>query len=337
MISTWNNLWIACSIWAARRPVARRWRVAMWPVLATFMSAIPTVARTDAADPASQPAKVSVLPAGYIPHMTAVPGGRIDWTTGTLLVEGVGKARGTDEQQRSMAERAATLVAARNAMNVAAGVQIDRYGKFADLREGTVQIEGMIRGHFAVDVNWDPSATPPTCTILLGVPLWGIKGLSAVVFDEVRTRARSAAHMPIVSTEDKSFDADEYIVIDARGAKVRPCLFPLILNADNRVLYDASIRRQYHGDILPTVQYVEIAQQCGAAPAKPDAKDESRPRLHRVKAMAMSETVKTDIYIGRDDVITIANDVRLATLLRAGRILVVMETRSMAQGVSPTR
>lgn len=315
-------------------PDARRHR--RQAAIAAALTSVMFVSVAMAGDATSPPA--TTLPAGYRPHLADGPGGKIDWANGTLLVEGIGKARGTDDQQQKMAERAATVVAARNALRLAAGIQVDRYGRFSDLRDGTVQIEGMIKGHFAVDVDWDPTAVPPTCTITLGVPMWGIKGLAAIVFDEARSRARSSAHMPIVSSTSSSFSDDEYIVIDARGAKVRPCLFPLILDADNRVLYDASVRQQYHGDLLPTVRYVEISAQCTTVSAESGSEDDVAKTRRHFKAMTLNRTVKTDIYLGRGDVRTIANDATLAALLKAGRILVVLESESITttQGAAPT-
>ncbi|OWY70056.1 hypothetical protein B7486_17285 [cyanobacterium TDX16] len=289
-----------------------------------------------AADPTTQPTSMTAIPKGFKPHVTHVQGGKVDWASGHLLVEGIGKARGTDEQQQKMAERAATVVAARNALALAAGIQINRYGRFSDVRDGTVQIEGLLKGHLAVDVNWDPAAKPPSCTITLSVPLWGIKGLSATVFEEERQRARSSAHMPIVGFQGTKTSDDEYLLIDCRGTHIEPCLFPIIINSDGRVLYDASVRRQYHGGILPTVRFVELD-----SPETIDAT--SRPALdtgdhiHVFKSQGLKRSSKTDIVLGRGDVFRIANDARLSELLRDGQVLVLLDPATAAKATSQTR
>lgn len=288
-----------------------------------ILASVVHVATAD--DATSQPTRATTVPAGYRPHITSGPGGKIDWANGLLLVEGIGKARGTDEQQQKMAERAATVVAARNALSLAAGVQVNRYGRFSDLRDGTVQIEGMIKGHFAVAVNWDPKATPPTCKITLGVPMWGIKGLSAIVFEEERKRSRSAAHMPIVESDDARIGEGEFIVIDARGTQLRPCMFPIVINADGRVLYDVSVRSQYHGEILQTVRYVEVDPLSAPTPATSKPSQSESSELHHFKIQPLSRLSRTDIVLGRGDVRTIARNPKLVSLLRAGRMLVVLD------------
>ncbi|GMU32891.1 MAG: hypothetical protein HS101_05020 [Planctomycetia bacterium] len=293
-------------------------------------------APVQAADPTTQPTSTTALPKGFKPHVTSVPGGKVDWASGHLLVEGIGKARGTDEQQQQMAERAATVVAARNALALAAGIQINRYGRFSDVRDGTVQIEGLLKGHLAVDVNWDPAAKPPSCTITLSVPLWGIKGLSATVFEEERQRARSSAHMPIAGSQGTKASDDEYLLIDCRGTHIEPCLFPIIINSDGRVLYDASVRRQYHGGILQTVRYVELDDQTASGATSRPALD-TGDHLHVFKSQALKRSSKTDIVLGRGDVLRIADDARLSELLRDGQVLVLLDPAAAAQAISPTR
>lgn len=336
MIWTSISSWIACLGWGAResRRLARvtprpfRFAFAVWAGV--------IAAPTRAADPTTQPTSTTALPKGFRPHVTSVQGGRVDWASGHLLVEGIGKSRGTDEQQQQMAERAATVVAARNALALAAGIQINRHGRFSDVRDGTVQIEGLLKGHLAVNVKWDPAAKPPSCTITLSVPLWGIKGLSATVFEEERQRARSSAHMPIADSQGTKTSDDEYLLIDCRGTHIEPCLFPIIINSDGRVLYDASVRRQYHGGILPTVRYVELeGQMSSGATSRPAI--ESDDHVHVFKSQVLKRSSKTDIVLGRGDVIRIANNARLSELLRDGQVLVLLDPAAAAQGTPPKR
>ena len=336
MIWTSISSWIACSAWGARKSQALIWVTSRPLCFAFAIWASVSAAPARAADPTTQPTSTTALPKGFKPYVTNVQGGKVDWASGRLLVEGIGKSRGTNEHQQKMAERAATVVAARNALALAAGIQINRYGRFSDVRDGTVQIEGMLKGHLAVNVMWDPTANPPSCTITLSVPLWGIKGLSATVFEEEWQRARSSAHFPIVDSQGTATSDDECILIDCRGTHIEPCLFPIIINSDGRVLYDASVRRQFHGGILPTVRYVELdhPQESGAT-TQPAL--ETGDRIHLFKSQAIKRSSKTDIVLGRGDVIRISKSARLAELLRAGQVLVLLDPVPKAQGTAPAR
>jgi hypothetical protein len=336
MIWTSISSWIACSALGAHKS-RRLTQLTPRPLCFAFaIWASVIVAPARAADPTTQPTSTTALPKGFKPHVTNVQSGKVDWGSGHLLVEGIGKSRGTDEQQQKMAERAATVVAARNALALAAGIQINRYGRFSDVRDGTVQIEGMLKGHLAVDVMWDPAAKPPSCTITLNVPLWGINGLSATVFEDERRRARSCAHFPIVDSQGTTTSDDECILIDCRGTQIEPCLFPIIINSDGKVLYDASVRRQFHGGILPTVRYVEIDRpKASGATTQPAL--ETGDRIHVFKSQAIRRSSKTDIVLGRGDVIRISKSVRLAELLRDGQVLVLLDPATEAQTTSPAR
>jgi len=86
-----------------------------------------------------------------------------------------------------------------------------------------------------------------------------VRGLSSLFLSSHRARLdRSAGRRLalIVSTADVS---DFVLVLDARGRELSPCLFPEILDADGKVLYDL---RTLSGDVAqrhPPARYVESA------------------------------------------------------------------------------
>jgi hypothetical protein len=196
------------------------------------------------------------LPPGFKPHLAPSPGGQVDWGNGYILAEGKGKAEGKSDNDRMMAKRAAETLAARNALAMAVGLQIDADGKFADVRDGEVRIKGVLKGHEIVSEEWNPNATPPEVVVTLRVPVWGAKGVASVVYtDEVR-KALGGGKRLTLSTASADVE-DAVLVIDARGTKLAPCLFPTVTTPEGAVLYDVgAINEQARGE-APPARYVE--------------------------------------------------------------------------------
>ncbi len=177
------------------------------------------------------------LPSGLEPHLRGVSGGQVDWANGYIIAEGRGYAHGTTEQDRLMAQRAARVVAARNALAIALGLQIDDQGRFADVPGGEVRLRGVLKGHRTVSADWRPNATPPECRVKLKVPIWGAKGAASVVYTAQRSKAFAGRRRLSVTTTRRDV-SDRVLIIDARGTGLTPCLFPVVVNTDGAVVYD---------------------------------------------------------------------------------------------------
>jgi hypothetical protein len=205
---------------------------------------------------ADDPDGVWVLPGGFTAHVRAVPGGRVDWAGGTIMAEGLGKAASNTRQDRLMAKRAAEVVAARNALAVAMGLQVDADGRFQDIQGGKIRLRGVVTGKRTVSVEWRPNKMPPECVVTLSVPIWGVKGTASIVYAAQRRKASRRGQRLALPTTDGGI-SDEILVIDARGVGVVPCLFPAVIRTDRAVIYDVGMITHLPADARPAVRYVE--------------------------------------------------------------------------------
>ncbi len=197
------------------------------------------------------------LPAGCVPHMQSVDGGEIDWGGGYIVAIGRGEARGTSDQDRHMARRAAEVVAARNVLAVACGVRVDADGCLADVQNGEVRLRGVLKGHKTISVDWRPNEQPPVCYVRMRAPLWGAKGAATIISDAMCAKARRATARRLPLAAASGALEEMIVVIDARGVKVHPCMFPSVLMEDGAILYDVATITGRPADLAPTVRYVE--------------------------------------------------------------------------------
>lgn len=212
-----------------------------------------------------------VVPAGFQPHVRPARGGRIDWARGVIIAEGKGVARGKTDQDRLMAKRAGKVVAARNALLVANGIQVDADGRFAAIRNGQVRVSGILRDLQTVSVTWQPNRDPPECIVGIHVPIWGAKGLASVAHAAQRRKAMARAGGRLVLVAAEVDVSDEILVIDARGVTTEPCLYPVVVDSTGQVLYDVETMTNAGGGPRPPVRYVETSltyEELSAAPPR---------------------------------------------------------------------
>ncbi len=199
--------------------------------------------------------QADALPAGYVPHVRSVAGGSVNWGEGEIVARGLGKGRGRTARQ--MAERAATLDAARNALAISLGLKVDAGGTFANLRDGEVRLRGVVRGHQVESLEWFANKNPLECIVKLRVPIWGAKGVASIVYADRRRRARMPRIARLPLTAQRVDVEESFIVIDARGLAVEPCLFPSVVSEQGALLYDVATVEGGPERCGPLVHYVE--------------------------------------------------------------------------------
>ncbi|MBN1489138.1 MAG: hypothetical protein JXA69_04405 [Phycisphaerae bacterium] len=209
----------------------------------------------------SPPPAVPVLIGGFADHLQPVTGGRIDWAHGVILAEGRGKAEADTDQQRLMAQRAAEVTAARNALAIAKGIRIDAAGRVGDVRHGLLRLDGVIRGHRTAEIAWLPNVSPPQCRATVRVPLWGVRGVATIFEQAQRIALRSTVRHRLILTSTEVEVADFVLVLDARGRNLAPSLFPVVRDAQGRVLYDLTALPVGTAARMPPVRYVETELQ----------------------------------------------------------------------------
>lgn len=267
------------------------------------------------------------VPAGYQPHIWTLSSGRVDWTIGAIVAEGRAVCRTNRELDRSVAERGAAVEASRSASDLVKGVQIDRTGRFEDYKDSLVDVEIFLGKHTDARLDWSGELPRKECRAELTIPFWGASGLAGVIHEKYRARAMSAGRMPITHPRFDEPEPDDMIIIDARGLNLLPCLFPIVVTSDGRVLHDATIRKQVHGEVRPALRYIEASPKPAptSSPAsQPASMPADRGAIH-LQAAGAGGLHRADIVIRRDDAARLAQDARAIRLLKDGRVYVVVD------------
>ena len=169
----------------------------------------------------------NALPFGLRPHRVPVVGGRIDWTDGTIVADGIGRARGRTARDRLMAQRAAELVAARNVVAAVADVRISADGRVEGMQAGDLSIRGILYGQEVLRSEWFPDSNPPYARVTVSVPLNGVLGISPVAASDEPATLPDAA-------------APSLVILDARGVALAESLFPAVLDEQGRVVWNSA-------------------------------------------------------------------------------------------------
>jgi len=159
------------------------------------------------------------------PMIEKVDNGAIDWTHGKAIARGEGKAIGMSAQQVEMAQRAARLAAARNAILLMGNIRVSGSGRFLDVAHANIQVDAVLQGFEEVSSSFDPKTR--IASVELAVPLYGAKGV--IRLWGAKLPATSPASPGESQTRPALQAAPSVIVIDARSANIKPCLLPRIL------------------------------------------------------------------------------------------------------------
>ena len=157
------------------------------------------------------------------PMIEKVDNGAIDWTHGKAIARGEGKAVGTSAQQVEMAQRAARLAAARNAILLMGNIRVSGSGRSLDVAHANIQVDAVLHGFEEVSASFDPKTR--TASVELAVPLYGAKGVIRLWGAKLPATASPGESQ----TRPAVQAAPSVIVIDARSANIKPCLLPRIL------------------------------------------------------------------------------------------------------------
>jgi hypothetical protein len=171
---------------------------------------------------------------------------KIDWKNGYYLVYGCGfdtLSGKTDAQKakaKAMAKEAARTEALGNAVELASRLNYINL-KNLKVADYTSRIRAVVEGaqpNFIKEVVNDDVVF---YVVELKVPLWGVKSISAELFDEFQRKFAETKKVKISQTPPrKETDVDITIVIDARAYKnaLKPHLFPTVTDKEGRLVYD---------------------------------------------------------------------------------------------------
>ncbi|MBI5724716.1 MAG: hypothetical protein HZA50_12205 [Planctomycetes bacterium] len=165
------------------------------------------------------------------PLMEKIDGGMIDWANGQVLAVGTCKVNGPDQSDVAMAARGATLVAARNAALMLAGLKVDKNGRFEQVESGQVNVDAVLKNYRADEPVHDKNNK--TVSVSIRLPIYGAGGL-------VRVNGAAAGCVKWNWQDHKpAAAAPILIIIDARECGVAPGVRTVVVAASGKVLLDA--------------------------------------------------------------------------------------------------
>jgi hypothetical protein len=225
-----------------------------------------------------------------------------------------------------MCLRAARVVAYRNFVEIAKGVQLDSTTTVKDFITQsdiiTTQVQGIVRG--ARPVGEPEYFADGTCAVTLRVPLTG--KLAEVILPKslekkpeaappaspppaVAPPAAPAAPAPVVYTG---------MVVDARGLQARPAMSPKIIDESGKEVYGSmNVDREY------------AVQQGMSGYARDLTAAQSNPRVTNnpvsVKGIKTEGPGKSDIIISNADAEKIRGASDNLTFLKKCRVMIVLD------------
>ena len=178
---------------------------------------------------------VKGVKARFLPVTEPVAGGEIDWSTLTVYAVGSAKLRGDSSSEFLMAQHGARMVAARNAVLLLQGIRVGPDGRFADVKEGQINVDAVVKDFQEVDSDYHPATR--TVTSRLRLPIYGAKGL-------VRLRGLvTDKDSKLWSRPNGQPLAVSMVFVDARGKSFKPCLMPKVVTASGQSIFTIEERQ----------------------------------------------------------------------------------------------
>ena len=190
-----------------------------------------------------------------------VEDGEIDWTSGYVRAKGqavINPDIKNKAQARLMAERAATVVAQRNLLEIIQGVRVNSETVVRDMMAQSdvivTRVEGVVKNARPVgEPVWDGDMV----TVVLEAPLYGQEGISGALAPALKreeTGNRAAAD---------SLKDVPCVVVDAHGVKMDPALLPRLVSPDGKLALDLSRLADPNGQPIKYVRDLGDVLQCG--------------------------------------------------------------------------
>ncbi len=253
-----------------------------------------------------------------------VPGGAIDWSGKTVAARGTGvldPGNSNRDQAWQMAERAATIVAQRNLLEIIKGVRVDsdtRVQDFMAEHDSVYQrIEGIVKGaRPRSPARHDPPGV--TVEVELECDLYGDSGVEGALTPRPAAGPRPGDINAGGLTQPALEFLHQYsgLVIDAGDTGLKPALFPKIYDESGNLLLDPREYLMYAG--APGTYAVQFIGTLGQVLARPEF---GQPLV--LRAREVRGRLGADIALARGD----ANKLRgmkdgLEFLMDTGRVLV---------------
>ena len=293
----------------------------------TSITAVPSTTEPAAMPPAAESPFVLPAPLGPVvaPGQVGelVPGGAIDWSGKTVWARGAGvldPGNSNRDLAWQMAQRAATVVAQRNLLEIVKGIRVDsdtRVQQLVSEHDSAYQrVEAIVKGaRQRSPARFD--SVGGTVEVELECDLYGEAGVEGALLPSPVAGPPTAN----VSAGELSNQAREFLrqystlVLDAGNTGLKPSLFPRLYNVSGSLLLDT--RELTYADATRgcAVQYVGTLDQFLNRP------DFGQPMVFRVREARGK--LGTDIVLAGADADMLRKMADgLEFLVGAGRVLV---------------
>jgi hypothetical protein len=283
---------------------------------------VPAVAPPAAESPFELPAPLGPIVApGQVREL--VPGGAIDWSGRTVSARGAGvldPGNSNRDLARQMAQRAATVVAQRNLLEIVKGIRVDSdtrvQGLMAEHDSVYQRIEAVVKvARQRSSARFDSLAG--TVEVELECDLYGEAGVEgALLPSPVAGPPAGNIGSGGLSNRAREF-LRQYsaVVLDAGSTGLKPSLFPKLYDDSGALLLDPRELADADATRACAIQYVGTLDQVQALP------DFGQPLVLKVREVRGK--LGTDILLARGD----ADQLKrmgdgLAFLMGTGRVLV---------------
>jgi len=167
--------------------------------------------------------------------------GYIDWSAKKIVAVGRSVQAGAGPAAALLARRGAATIALRNATARSVGVRIGINGRIDALKNGTLVVQALVKD-FKVTRTYSRRIGGRTWWYAeVHVPMFGIKGVAAKLFDDQlqahRVLARQWRRPAWVAPAKAELITGDVLVIDARGLGYNASMYPLVLGG-GQILID---------------------------------------------------------------------------------------------------
>ena len=252
--------------------------------------------------------------------------GRINWSTRTATVKGMGVSKTTDEglspAALSDALEAARINAQANLLETIRAIRIDTKTRIADRIAQTPDFsDGLVTLVQNADITHQEYFSDGTVEIEMTMKLSG--GFAQFVLpeeiqqvDSITATTGVTENMIVPSLKD---DAKPYtgLIIDAIGIGAKPSLVPLIVDESGEIVFGpAFVSREF------AVSRGMSGFAATMAAAREDKRVGERPMI--VKAIRTHQKGKTDLVISNTDAARLRSSVVYLNFLKACQVSIVM-------------
>jgi len=292
----------------------------------TSTTVVPVNAVPAAAPPASEAPFEPPSPLGpvFAPGQVRelVPGGAIDWSGKTVWARGAGvldPGNSNRDLAWQMAQRAATVVAQRNLLEIVKGVRVDSDTRVQDLmaEHDTVyqRVEAVVKGaRQRSPARYD--SLGGTIEVELECGLYGEGGVESALAPQPAAGPQSGELAPGLSPAAREF-LRQYsaIVLDGGNTGLKPALFPKLYDDGGALLLDPRELAYAGATGAHAVQYLGTLDQVLARP------DFGQPMVLRVREVRGK--LGADIVLAHGDAEQLKRiEDGLGFLMGTGRVIV---------------